>query len=126
MKKLIATAAFVGLLMTGPAYAGQLDVTTSVGSTAHILPTAKSAALNQAQLSAGPLEYHGGPVMLTATIYTIFWAPKTLQTGVSDSMPTGYKSLMENFAADYVGHGIDNNNTQYFQTVTVNPITITQ
>jgi hypothetical protein len=70
-----------------------------------------------------PLQYGGSSVMLRATIYTIFWAPATLQSGTPTSIPSGYRNLMVRFASDYAGHGIANNNTQYYQ-ISTNPETL--
>src|SRR5215472_12270371 len=55
--------------------------------------------------------------MLTAAIYSIFWVPPHLQNRGSTSLPASYQNLMSRLAGDYPSHGIDNNNTQYFQTI---------
>ncbi|HEV2301770.1 MAG TPA: hypothetical protein VGR91_09400 [Stellaceae bacterium] len=100
-----------------------LTVTNAAGSVAHLFPTVARAAALRAQntLYFGgdpPLVYHsGGSIMPTLTIYNIFWVPPTLQNGGSTGMSNSYGSLMIRLAQDYGGHGIDNNNTQYFQTI---------
>jgi hypothetical protein len=38
-----------------------------------------------------------------------------LQDGSPTSMSAAYQNLVKRFLADYPGHGIDNNNTQYFE-----------
>jgi hypothetical protein len=65
----------------------------------------------------GPLINKGGPVMTPVTIYSIFWAPPKLQDGTPTLMPSQYQNTLVQFANDYIGHGIHNNNTQYFMTV---------
>jgi hypothetical protein len=53
---------------------------------------------------------------MTATnTYAIFWVPPTLQNGKATSMSAAYQTIQKNVLADYAGHGIDNNNTQYYQ-----------
>src|SRR5216684_4761878 len=41
----------------------------------------------------------------------------TLQTGAPTSMSATYPPIVKRMLRDYPGHGIDNNNTQYFQIV---------
>ena len=84
----------------------------------HVLPTPSGAkALAPSPFSdAGPLVYHGGPIMPQITTYAIFWMPPTLQTGAATGMSSAYRPLLKQFLIDYPGHGIDNNNTQYNQT----------
>jgi hypothetical protein len=96
------------------ASAQQSPLTISNGvKSAHIFPTVglKSTLSN----TAGPLLYHGGPVMQTVNTYLIFWAPATLQNGNPTSIPAAYQTVEKNMLTDYPGHGIDNNNTQYYQ-----------
>ncbi len=83
----------------------------------HILPTTAGAkGLAPFIADAGPLLYNGGPIMPRANTYAIFWLPPTLQDGVTPSfMSAGYRPIIRRFLADYPGHGIDNNNTQYSQ-----------
>jgi hypothetical protein len=92
-----AVAAAVGLGMPGVAvaqvapdqrlskvapYVAGLPQLTPSGGRIHITPTVQgAAALAKALADTGPLLYHGGPIMLTATIYTIFWLPPALQNG---------------------------------------------
>jgi hypothetical protein len=84
------------------------------GHFVHVMPTVgKSAGRIGNPPSAGPLNYHGGPVMQTATTYAIFWLPPTLQTGGATSLPAHYQSVATALLSLYPGHGIDNNNTQY-------------
>jgi hypothetical protein len=83
----------------------------------HMFPTVALAdARNEAGQNAGPLVYHGGPVMAAGvTTYAIFWVPAHLQNGGATSMSTAYQTVQKNLLSGYPGHGIDNNNTQYYQ-----------
>lgn len=86
---------------------------------AHIFPTVAGAgAHRQMGTLSGPLLYNGGPVMTgSVTTYAIFWLPAsgTLQNGNPTSMSAHYQTVQKNLFGDYPGHGIDNNNTQYYQ-----------
>jgi hypothetical protein len=84
----------------------------------HIFPTtAGAAARANVGLDAGPLLYHTGGVVMTGSIttYAIFWVPAHLQNGGATSMSTSYQTVQKNLLTGYPGHGIDNNNTQYYQ-----------
>jgi hypothetical protein len=90
------------------------------GNTIHIFPSKTSNAgrsLEAANIGAvtPPLTYHGGPIMQSVAIYTIFWIPPTLQDGSATSVSSKYISVLNAMLPDYTGHGIDNNNTQYYQ-----------
>ena len=108
-----------------PAGLPRLTVTGRRGNVAHMLPTVQQgrllAPVHNTLYFGGdpPLVYHaGGPVMLpNLTIYNIFWLPPTLQDGSPTSMAGNYQGLMNRLGQDYAGHGIANNNTQYFQTI---------
>lgn len=83
----------------------------------HVFPTPRKAAELPAMGLAGtPLTYHGGPVMTKANTYAIYWVPSTLQTGAATSLSTHYQQVQNALLSLYPGHGIDNNNTQYYQT----------
>jgi len=83
----------------------------------HIFPTvSKATELASIGMAGIPLSYHGGPVMTKANTYAIFWAPATLQTGASTSLPAHYQNVQTALLSLYPGHGIDNNNTQYSMT----------
>jgi hypothetical protein len=91
---------------------------TPTGGRVHIMPTVNgAAALAKALADTGPLLYHGGPIMRAPTLYAIFWEPPTLQNGGPTSIPLHYAQVNIFLMVDYLFHGIDNNNTQYFQTV---------
>ena len=115
---LLVTLVFIVPVMV---MAQQLDVPTGDGRYAHIMPTAQGSqiltAKNAARIASGTgmLTYHGGPVILKATTYAIFWVPPTLQTGASTSMSLQYRTVQSNLLTDYPGHSIANNNTQYYQ-----------
>lgn len=61
------------------------------------------------------LVYHGGPVMLTATTYAIYWQPSSLQSGSSDAVPASYDFLLTRFFEDVGGHGLFTDVTQYYE-----------
>ena len=83
----------------------------------HVFPTVKKKAeLPGIGMAPLPLTYHGGPVMTKANTYAIYWIPPTLQTGAATSLSTHYQQVQNAMLALYPGHGIDNNNTQYYQT----------
>src|SRR5215469_11115851 len=87
----------------------------------HVFPTVAGAGAhaNLGTLS-GPLVYNGGPVMTgSVTTYAIFWLPASgkLQNGNPTSMSAHYQTVQKNLLGDYPAHGIDNNNTQYYQIV---------
>jgi hypothetical protein len=126
LTRFVASLAIVGLAMapflrtSALAQENQspLSVTADEGNTIHIFPTVEGATTLAPLLpSSGPLEYFGGRVMTNPTIYAIFWDPPTLQTGAPTSMSATYQPILKNMLKDYPGHGIDNNNTQYFQTI---------
>jgi hypothetical protein len=113
----IASALNLEDLATAPGLP-RLTVTNASGGVAHIFPTVRAAVLRSRAVQTSPLLYHsGGPVMSTAAIYSIFWVPPYLQNGASTSLSASYRSLMTRLAGDYPAHGIDNNNTEYFQIV---------
>jgi hypothetical protein len=92
-------------------------------SIVHIFPTvSEAAALGIPGADSGPLLYHNGPIISNLTTYAIFWLPSSgkLQNGGSTSMSAHYQTVQKNMLADYPGHGIDNNNTQYYQIVGTN------
>jgi len=94
------------------------------GYNIHSFPTANATAANTSAAEPantfgadpGPLVYHGGPVMQWGVkTYAIFWVPSTLQNGAATSMTAHYQTVQKNMLLDYPKHGIDNNNTQYYQ-----------
>jgi hypothetical protein len=102
-----------------PHQAGLPQLTLTVnGHSVHILPTVKgAAALAKAFADSGPLLYHGGPIMRNPTLYAIFWLPPALQNGGSTTIPLHYAEVNIGLLVDYPFHGIDHNNTQYYQIV---------
>lgn len=118
---LVAVLAVAGLLQAGE------DLTSITGEQGvHFMPPPKIAAQKAAEREAlgvlqqgsgtPALTYHGGPVMTSATTYAIFWAPASLQNGASTSLPASYQNIQTALLQMYPGHGIDNNNTQYYMT----------
>jgi hypothetical protein len=93
-----------------------LTVTDGVNR-AHIVPTVSQAL--ELSPDNGPLLYHsGGPVMTgPVKLYAIYWIPAHLQNGGATSLPSFYQTIQTNVLAYYPAHGIDNNNTQYYQTI---------
>lgn len=85
------------------------------GHAVHIFPSINLAPALPPD--SGPLLYHGhGPVMqASVTTYAIFWVPAKLQNGNNTSMSAHYQTVQLNMLNDYAGHGIGNNNTQYYQ-----------
>jgi len=97
--------------------ATNLNVTRPGGFSAHLFPTvARAAAIAQAKPpTVQELLYRGGPIMRFAEIYVIFWVPAHLQNGGATTMSANYKAIQLAVAANYPGHGLANNNTQYYQ-----------
>jgi hypothetical protein len=103
-----------------PSNRPSLNVTTPSGSVAHIFPSVQMRARMRAAGGAdpGPLLYHdSGSIMHRLKIYEIFWSPDTLQTGDSTGFSPNYFEVQTKLGDLYNGHGIGNNNTQYFQTI---------
>lgn len=96
-------------------------LTHNVGDHAiHVLPKApvRAARAAMATKNPGPLLYSkGGSVMNNVTIYAIYWAPPTLQNGTPALMSSAYQALQTRLITDYPGHGLANNNTQYYQNI---------
>jgi len=108
-------------LVQVPVRAGfpRLTVATPTGFI-HAMPTvAGTAARRAAGALAGPLLYHaGGSVVLPfPQIYSIYWVPPALQNGGSTGYSANYPGLTFFASAFYPSHGLDNNNTQYYQTI---------
>lgn len=98
-------------------YSGGLNLspTTAQGHSVHVMPTPTAAKALPTPALTAALSYHGGPIMPTIEIYNIFWVG-TLQGGGTATLTSHYESVAHNFAFDYAGHSVDNNNTQYYQT----------
>ena len=139
MKKITgiaATAAVMAIALSAvmllPAHAwAQADSRLAIGDgeqRAHMFPTVKRAAelgmLHGANQGSPPppspaLIYHSGGVVMTGSLkfFGIFWIPAHLQNGGSTTLPSHYQNVLQNLLHDYPAHGIDNNNTQYYQTI---------
>jgi hypothetical protein len=102
---------------TSPMPSSPFNEPNDTGGVAHILPHFDSPAGVAAATDNGPLLYHGGPILTRLNIYSIFWSPAKLQSGVATGIPTTFQNLLNNFAADYLGHSISSVLTQYYQTV---------
>jgi hypothetical protein len=94
-----------------------LDVTDELGHTAHVFPQIGAATLLATTTDKGPLLYHGGPIMSKVTLFTIYWLPAKLPNGQPATMVSGYQTILNNLAADYIGHDISSITTEYYQTV---------
>ena len=118
----VTAAAAVTMLLPCFAVAQELRINSGEHDIHILVPPNKAADLNykiSAYLggaSGPPLTYHGGPVMTNATTYAIYWIPSKLQNGGSTSVSSNYENITEALLSLYPGHGIDNNNTQYYQT----------
>ena len=120
----IVLLAFAGTSLQAQNTAESLTRLTGEDHVHHMLPPSKASSRTveafNAPTGAGPvvgaLTYHGGPVMTTAVTYAIFWTPPTLQNGAATSLSTAYENIVSNFLSLYPGHGIANNNTQYYST----------
>ena len=128
MKKFVLAASAVALLcMLLPLISLAQDasspfVVTDGVSSVHIFPTQdylQQLKENGLAAPAPALSYHGGPVMVTQNTYAIFWLPSSgkLQNGAPTHMSAKYQPVLKAFLADYAGHGISNNSTQYYQIV---------
>jgi hypothetical protein len=126
LTRFVASLAIVGLttaplLRTSALAQGSqspLSVASDDGVSIHIFPTVDGATTLAPLLAdTGPLEYRGGSVMVNPTIYAIFWDPPKLQSGAATSMSATYQPILKRMLRDYPAHGIDNNNTQYFETI---------
>ncbi|MFN8495999.1 MAG: hypothetical protein U0350_50880 [Caldilineaceae bacterium] len=58
---------------------------------------------------SGNLSYHGGSIMQTVKVYTIFWVP----TG--KTIASGYQTLLNRYFTDINASSFYNVNTQYYQ-----------
>jgi hypothetical protein len=87
------------------------------GTPIHIFPRADKLAELGAQNNGGtpPLTYHGGPVMLTTTVYAIYWVPPHLQDGSPTALSAAYQNVQNTMLKEYFGHSLATNNTQYYQ-----------
>lgn len=107
---------FASNSLWGQEQQGRLTVSDGVNR-AHVFPTVNRAT--NSPVDNGPLLYHSGGAIMTGQLkfYAIYWIPAHLQDGSSTSLPSHYQSVQTNLAAYYGGHGIANNNTQYYQTI---------
>jgi len=95
-----------------------LTPVTESGHAVHVMPNRQLAAARaQVFADTGPLTYHGGPIMPSATSYVIFWTPPKLQNGTAAGWSAAYRDLQTQFLKDYAGHSLATNNTQYYQTI---------
>jgi hypothetical protein len=106
----------MAMLAAGASSACAVIVKLSSGRTVSYQPlhgVATAQSLLQPFLSTEALVYHGGPVMLTNTNYTFYWAPSG-----SPAYPAGYQTgvdrYLEDLAHDSGGNqNVDSVATQY-------------
>jgi hypothetical protein len=113
--KFVTFAAVAALMLSGLAMAQDETspfVVTSETGKAHIFPTPEFRK-QMGLLPPGVLTNHGGPIMTGVNLYAIFWVPSHLQNGNTTSLTPIYENVAKQFLADYPGHGITNNSTQY-------------
>lgn len=127
--KSVIAATLLALMIPGLAMAQNVAnspyvVTDETGAaTIHIQPTIQESqrikAVQGPVLAPGVLTYHGGPIMTGVNLYAIFWIPSSgkLQNGSPTSLTAKYQSVAKQFLADYPYHGIANNSTQYYATI---------
>jgi hypothetical protein len=115
--KFAALCAAVSLLVLAAAAQDAASPLTLRGEDGHAIHTLPTVHLAPAlPPDSGPLLYNGGPVIQgSLTTYAIFWVPAKLQNGGATSMTAHYQLVLSNMLRDYEGHGLDNNNTQYYQ-----------
>jgi Phosphate-induced protein 1 conserved region len=119
-------AASATLVPTGSLLAQELRPFTGEHEVHVMPPPSKAAALKALPaISSMPLTYHGGPVMTSAKTYAIFWLPANLQNGAATSLSTHYQNVQTSFLSLYPGHGLANNNTQYYERSSVGPFHFT-
>ena len=115
MKRLLAAAIAVAALAT-VALAGagtasssstQIPFHARIGNILGMVPTLseQSTAVSNSAPASGSLDYNGGPVMHTSTVYTIFWAPSGY------AFPTGYTANMNQYFKDLQAASGKNTNT---------------
>jgi hypothetical protein len=116
----IAVAASSLLSNTARAQANSEFAVSTGEHMAHIMQTPARAEERRAVIAPVPgsptpaLLYNGGPVMTSVTTYAIFWTPAKLQTGAATGVSPSYEGVQTAFLSLYPGHGLANNNTQYY------------
>ncbi len=102
---------------TTHAFNPELTFYDAAGNYHHAFPSVQRGAVTSAP-DNGPLLYHGGPIMTSTNIYSIYWMPLKLQSGApAPPLSATYQSLMGQLAADYSGHSISSVATQYYQII---------
>ena len=100
-----------------PTFNPALSSWDAAGNYQHLMPTVQRLPLAVSRTDTGPMLYHGGPVMTSLEVYSIFWAPAKLQSGTATTMPTSYTTVLTRLATDYSGHSLSSVASQYYQTV---------
>ena len=108
---LIALGAIATVLLTGAAPASSSSTTfpfhARIGNIFGMVPTISEehTAVSNSAPASGSLDYNGGPVMPTSTVYTIFWQPSGYQ------FPAGYSANMNQYFKDLQATAGKNTNT---------------
>jgi hypothetical protein len=114
----LAVGATAGVLLQSAIAQNAAPTARTNGKNFHAFPTVGRKPALPADF--GPLIYNNpnAPVMQNGvTPYVIFWVPPTLQSGAATSLTAHYETVQKNVLGDYAGHGIANNNTQYYQII---------
>jgi hypothetical protein len=112
-----ATAAFVG---ASPAASDSSTIPfqARIGSIFGMVPPVElnNTAISNSAPASGSLDYNGGPVMTTSSVYAIYWQPPGYQlpSGYADNLTTYFKDLQ---ATNGKNTNTYVNATQYYQQV---------
>ncbi len=111
---LALVAVLAALLFVSPTYAQGPTTPTVMDLRANdiygVLPSIGSPLLQQPSNASGNLDYHGGPVMHTNKIFTIFWIPSGY------SVSTGYVGLINGFFKNVAAASGQTSNVYYSDT----------
>ena len=114
-------ALLLPVLVTAQDVVNSPYVVNGTTGTVHIYPTPVMSQQIKAQQgslpAAGVLSYHGGPVMSGNNFYAIFWIPAKLQNGQPTTLTAKYQTVTKQMLTDYPAHGISNNSTQYYSSI---------
>jgi hypothetical protein len=125
MRRIIGVTAVVavgvlGMALPAAATSPTIPFQARIGSVFGMIPPANvgtgggTAGITNQAPASGSLYYNGGPVMVTNTVYTIFWQPPGY------SFPAGYANNINRYFQDLQATSGSNSNvydvaTQYYQ-----------
>lgn len=98
----------LALTVSGPAVAADKDQTTEISGIGGLMRP-KGNRNGLAPLATNPLIYHGGPIMKSSKVFTIFWIP------AGYSVSTTYKSLINRYFKDVAAASGATSNVYYTQ-----------